>query len=109
MFYFLQELGSCSCSDDGLVPCFMCQKRFSLETIDAHANTHFGDAEPPPPPPPAPKPTKKPPAQPAFNPTPLPKITYHMMSESKLRKKLKDMGIPSHGPKGLLEARHTEW
>ncbi|KAK9460931.1 E3 ubiquitin-protein ligase [Lipomyces oligophaga] len=39
----------------------------------------------------------------------LPKIQYGIINESRLRSKLQDLGIPSHGTKPQLQNRHTEW
>lgn len=39
----------------------------------------------------------------------LPTLAYSMLNDSALRKKLKDLGISSQGPKLLLQKRHTEW
>ena len=39
----------------------------------------------------------------------LPQLSYGLLKDQALRKKLLDLGIPSHGPKLLLIKRHTEW
>ncbi len=39
----------------------------------------------------------------------LPRMNYSLLKDSALRKKLAELGIPSHGPKPLLVRRHTEW
>ena len=39
----------------------------------------------------------------------LPQLSYGLLKDQALRKKLSDLGIPSHGPKLLLIKRHTEW
>ena len=39
----------------------------------------------------------------------LPALNYNLLTETKLRKKLTELGIPSNGPKTLLIRRHTEW
>ena len=39
----------------------------------------------------------------------LPQISYGLMKDTALRKKLADLGIPSGGPRPLLIKRHTEW
>lgn len=39
----------------------------------------------------------------------LPTINYSLYTETSLRKKLKELGIPSHGNKELMRKRHTEW
>ena len=40
---------------------------------------------------------------------PLPTLTYHLLSETQLRKKLGELGIPSSGPKKTMIRRHAEW
>ncbi|PVU99998.1 hypothetical protein BB559_000203 [Furculomyces boomerangus] len=37
------------------------------------------------------------------------KLVYSILSDSKLKKILKDLGLPSTGTRNQLEARHTEW
>lgn len=39
----------------------------------------------------------------------LPTINYSLYTETSLRKKLKELGIPSHGSKELMRRRHIEW
>ncbi|RMZ90425.1 hypothetical protein DV736_g2344, partial [Chaetothyriales sp. CBS 134916] len=39
----------------------------------------------------------------------LPTINYSLLNESKLRSKLRDLGIPSTGSRELMSKRHTEW
>ena len=39
----------------------------------------------------------------------LPQLSYGLLKEQALRKKLSDLGIPNSGPKALLMKRHTEW
>ena len=39
----------------------------------------------------------------------LPSINYALYTETSLRKKLKELGIPNHGNKELMRKRHTEW
>lgn len=45
----------------------------------------------------------------SFKPTPLPTLNYSLLSDTNLRKKLKDLGISSIGTRPLLERRHREW
>ena len=40
---------------------------------------------------------------------PLPTITYHLLSETQLRKKMGELGISAAGPKQTMVRRHTEW
>lgn len=47
--------------------------------------------------------------RPSFKPTPLPTLNYSLLNDTNLRKKLKDLGISSIGPRPLLERRHREW
>ncbi|KAJ2545861.1 E3 ubiquitin-protein ligase rad18 [Coemansia sp. RSA 1853] len=37
------------------------------------------------------------------------KLAYSLLSESKLRRTLKDLGIPAKGDKHQMQARHIEW
>ena len=39
----------------------------------------------------------------------LPQLSYGLLKDQALRKKLLELGIPNHGPKPLLIKRHTEW
>lgn len=39
----------------------------------------------------------------------LPQLSYGLLKDQALRKKLSDLGIPNGGPKALLIKRHTEW
>lgn len=39
----------------------------------------------------------------------LPSTNYSILNETKLRKKISDLGIPSWGSRLLLEKRHREW
>ena len=39
----------------------------------------------------------------------LPTLAYSMLNDNALRKKLKELGISSQGPKLLMQKRHTEW
>ena len=39
----------------------------------------------------------------------LPSLSYSIMNENTLRKKISSIGIPNWGPKQLLIRRHTEW
>lgn len=42
-------------------------------------------------------------------PSRLPGLNFSLLSETNLRKKLKELGIPSSGKKDLMMRRHTEW
>ncbi|KAK9456769.1 hypothetical protein V1511DRAFT_477320 [Dipodascopsis uninucleata] len=39
----------------------------------------------------------------------IPKIQYSLLNDSRLRNKLTELGIPSHGSKMDMQRRHTEW
>ncbi|KAJ5650247.1 uncharacterized protein N7484_003970 [Penicillium longicatenatum] len=39
----------------------------------------------------------------------LPTLNYDLMNPSQLRKKFKELGIPTEGAKDLMKRRHTEW
>ena len=39
----------------------------------------------------------------------LPQMSYGLMKDQALRKKLAELGIPNSGPRPLLIKRHTEW
>lgn len=39
----------------------------------------------------------------------LPQISYGLMKDQAMRKKLAELGIPNGGPRPLLNKRHTEW
>ena len=39
----------------------------------------------------------------------LPQLSYGLLKEQALRKKLSELGIPNSGPRALLMKRHTEW
>lgn len=39
----------------------------------------------------------------------LPQLSYSLLKDTALRKKLTELGIPSGGPRALLIRRHTEW
>ncbi|KFY02644.1 hypothetical protein O988_02020 [Pseudogymnoascus sp. VKM F-3808] len=47
--------------------------------------------------------------RPSFEPTPLPTLNYSLLNDTNLRRKLKDLGVSSTGPRPVLERRHREW
>ncbi|KAJ2502952.1 E3 ubiquitin-protein ligase rad18 [Coemansia sp. RSA 1972] len=49
------------------------------------------------------------PLQPKFTLSRPTKLAYSLLSESKLRRTLKDLGIPAKGDKQQMQARHVEW
>lgn len=40
---------------------------------------------------------------------PLPLLSYGLLKDAQLKKKLSELGLPSHGSRSVLEARHREW
>ncbi|KAF9175074.1 E3 ubiquitin-protein ligase rad18 [Mortierella sp. AD011] len=49
--------------------------------------------------------------KPALYPEPkrIPKLTYSVLNDKQLRKKLQELGLPSHGDKQLMQKRHAEY
>ncbi|KIW21505.1 DNA repair protein rad18 [Exophiala spinifera] len=107
--------------NDGLVACPCCHRRMKETLINAHLDKCvMGEST-------TPIDSGSSPAPPtrAQNATPvtlaytqqkplkqndrLPFINYNLLAETGLRKKLRDLGIPSHGSKELMRKRHTEW
>ncbi|GAM85059.1 hypothetical protein ANO11243_030620 [Dothideomycetidae sp. 11243] len=99
--------------DDGLVSCPMCDKRMKEESVFGHLDRCDGSKT-------QSKPHSRTPAsilqRPPSRPvTPqlqqerLPELNYSLLSDIQMRKKLKELGIPSTGPKALMVRRHTEW
>ncbi|KAF9198033.1 E3 ubiquitin-protein ligase rad18, partial [Haplosporangium sp. Z 27] len=39
----------------------------------------------------------------------IPKLTYSVLNDKQLRKKLQELGLPSHGDKQLMQKRHAEY
>lgn len=108
--------------NDGLVACPCCHRRMKEASINAHLDRCI-QGLPTSPSPPVLQPitngnipaTTLPYAQRTKSPLVtkqqdrLPTINYSMYTETSLRKKLKELGIPSHGNKELMRRRHTEW
>ncbi|KAJ5239239.1 postreplication repair E3 ubiquitin-protein ligase rad18 [Penicillium chermesinum] len=98
-------------SDDGLVPCPICNRRVRQDTINTHLDTCLAGDSPKPPP------VKSSTAFGYRHPQGselkklerLPAINYSLFKEHALRKKMRDLGISDAGPKPLLQRRHTEW
>lgn len=98
---------------DGLVPCPMCGKRMKEEAVFPHLDRCDGETK---------ERDKSESRTPSFR-TPsqrpvsgqikpqerLSELSYGMMKENALRKKLGEIGIPGWGSKQLLVRRHTEW
>ncbi|TGZ84335.1 DNA repair protein rad18 [Ascodesmis nigricans] len=125
--------------DDGLVACPICNRRMKEAQVSLHIDDCLAGKPyiPPREPPSLSSPRKPstlpsssaPPSRPTltqsrFQPSstfppstapptglfqPLPKITYSLFTDTKLRTKLRELGIRSDGPKKLLQDRHTEW
>ncbi|ELR09174.1 DNA repair protein rad18 [Pseudogymnoascus destructans 20631-21] len=102
-------------SEDGLVACPICSARMKEFLVNGHIDTSC-------PAPPSDHSSSKPnnisnPSittnfrlqRPTFEPTPLPTLNYSLLSDTNLRKKLKDLGISSIGNRPPLERRHREW
>ncbi|KAK8161011.1 hypothetical protein BKA80DRAFT_190084, partial [Phyllosticta citrichinensis] len=105
--------------NDGLVACPMCKQRMKEETVFPHLDHCTGPAEA--------RSTRTSDRtstdSPHFAqqlgarasttnnapPTRLPQLGYTLLNDMKLRKKLKELGIPNHGPRALLIRRHKEW
>lgn len=101
--------------DDGLVECPLgCGKRMKIEAVEPHLDrcederrqasrlksrtpvNVFGSSRP----------------NSAQNAKPqerISELSYSLLTETKLKKKLEELGIPNWGPKPLLIRRHTEW
>ncbi|KAI4622956.1 uncharacterized protein J4E87_006049 [Alternaria ethzedia] len=100
---------------DGMVKCPMCSKPMKEELVYNHLDICTGPensqgrstrsrtktAFPP-----AFQIRKKDPSPP---PTRLSQLNYAMLTETKLRKKLQEIGIPTWGSKDLMRRRHVEW
>jgi E3 ubiquitin-protein ligase RAD18 len=105
------------CDDAGdTANCPVCSTRMKIDLIDAHLNTCLNVF----------------PAQTSANPNAmahrnigqrsnisvqpkpykperLPRLSYSILKETALRKKLQELGIPSTGNRQMLERRHIEW
>ncbi|MCJ1378472.1 E3 ubiquitin-protein ligase rad18 [Xylographa soralifera] len=100
--------------EDGLSACPICSRRMKIEDVFPHLDTHQeGHSN---------NQSKK--IAPSFgsvckirspsktSPPPierLPSLSYSIMNENALRKKIGTLGIPNWGSKQLLIRRHTEW
>ena len=110
-------------SNDGLVGCPSCSRRIKETAINKHLDRCLAGL------PTSPEPPTAPQAQPtttngaaslAFaqrtkgpllnaQKDRLPSINYALYTDTSLRKKLKELGIPNHGNKELMRKRHIEW
>ncbi|MCJ1404029.1 E3 ubiquitin-protein ligase rad18 [Xylographa trunciseda] len=101
-------------SEDGLSACPICNQRMKIEDVFPHLDTHqeghtknqikkptpsFGSISKIR----SPSKTSPPPVE------RLPSLSYSIMNENSLRKKIGTLGIPTGGTKQLLIRRHTEW
>ena len=97
--------------DDDLIACPICSERMKEEEVFPHLDVHNEPQTAPRKPylasrplssisrsRPAPKPPER-----------LPQLSYGLLKDQALRKKLTELGIPSIGPRGLMIKRHTEW
>lgn len=102
--------------DDGLVACPICQRRMKMTLINSHLDTSCSSS------PQKPKPTTfaKPTAStfnnpfstastPAPPPERLPSVSYSLLNDGALRKKMAGLGLATSGSRQLLERRHKEW
>lgn len=98
--------------DDGLVACPMCHARMKEESVFTHLDQCEGSATK------ARSSTtgKKPSTSVAYSvPSPtkarqrLGALNYSLLTETALRRKLAEIGIPSLGSKPLMQRRHMEW
>lgn len=101
--------------EDGLVPCPVCKKRMKEEAVFPHLDQCDGADE-------SPLDQKEQAAKRKQSssvaytvPSPskarkrLGALNYSLLTEAALRKKLAEIGIPSHGSKPLMQRRHMEW
>lgn len=84
------------------------------EKVSEHLDTDCPGEERPQPKPTKPTkfgfpPTRSSGASQAAAPERLASTNYSILNETKLRKKMSDLGIPSWGTKSLMERRHREW
>lgn len=101
-------------SDDGLVPCPICLWRMKPEKVDRHLDTDCPGEPRPQPEVSKPKNLNFATARSIQNSAPmsserLPSTNYSILNETKLRKRLSDLGIPTWGSRLLMEKRHREW
>lgn len=100
---------------DGLVACPMCGSRMKEEAVFPHLDQCSGELR-------ASTPQRDFPANrkqstsvaysvqsPSKARQRLGALNYSLLTETALRKKLAEIGIPSHGPKALMQRRHMEW
>lgn len=102
---------------DGRVTCPCCGRRMLEASINAHLDKCIaGDSHTPEETTSSPARQIAPPgtiaysqAKPSKDKERLPFINYSLLTDNALRKKLRDLGLSSHGSKELMRRRHTEW
>jgi E3 ubiquitin-protein ligase RAD18 len=96
--------------DDGLVECPICSERVKIERINGHIDSVHAN--------PAPQTSSRKPtplggllksSKPPPSHEHLPAVSYNMMNDSALRKKLSSLGLSQTGSRQQLERRHREW
>lgn len=105
--------------NDGLVACPICLERMKEVQVDRHLDSDCpGSPQPQRPQPPKQKssigqrngfPVSSGPAAAQPRPERLGTLSYSMLKDAQLRKKLADLGIPTNGSRPILEKRHQEW
>ncbi len=100
---------------DGLVECPMCSRRMRIEAVEPHLDQCDG-GDPSSRQQKDPTEKRKQSTSVAYSvPSPttarlrLGALNYSLLTETALRKKLAEIGIPSHGSKPLMQRRHVEW
>ncbi|MCJ1421620.1 E3 ubiquitin-protein ligase rad18 [Xylographa parallela] len=101
-------------SEDGLSACPICNQRMKIEDVFQHLDTHQEDDSK--------DQSRKtisslgsvckigsPPKTLPLTVERLPSLSYSIINENALRKKIATLGIPNWGSKQLLSRRHTEW
>ncbi|CAN8102542.1 unnamed protein product [Discula destructiva] len=100
--------------DDGLAECPICTWRMKIERVSTHMDTDCPGKPCPQPKPSQPTkfgfaPSRSAGAPQAATHDRLPSTNYSLLNDTKLRKKLADIGIPNWGTRANMEQRHKEW
>ncbi|KAK8052594.1 DNA repair protein rad18 [Apiospora rasikravindrae] len=102
--------------DDGLVACPICLERMKEAQVDRHLDSSCpGSPQEQPTKPKSTSATQRNGFQALASPAPppkperLPTLSYSMLKDAALRKKLADLGVPTNGTRQILEKRHQEW
>ncbi|CAK7274277.1 E3 ubiquitin-protein ligase rad18 [Sporothrix epigloea] len=77
--------------DDGLVACPICHRRMKMALINSHLDSACSTSMT------IPQPER------------LPSVSYSLLNDSALRKKMGALGLATFGSRQLLERRHKEW